>query len=481
MDLLAASSKNFLEAGFDHTLVSRWRSGKRRLMPGRHQVKAIVQMFLKKNEDLEMPVLEKLLRIWYPSSTCHTQEEKQALLERFLTEKKQLTPEYQKLREVRLTQLQHIGKGATSGPRGIEAVRLGLLDFLDLISALPEPQQLCLVFTEGQYVYLADEPFGNLFMEKLMQLFRAGHRMSAAIRSDRIMTDITMYFQKIKLYAHLKGYISTKYYSGFWSPVSEKMLGVAGDSLAFQVVREDLWDFDHTYIDIYNDPQSVADVGRRMEEYLNCSHPLMRYGFFSDPGGYLSNVHIHHDRPCYIIARLPHFGIAAPDEFATLFALTEDEFDRLQRDFSPILLDPAYFDEDVPIRHIFCETEITHALKKQRHQSHELSAMLGRKIWMLTPNLVRQLKNIQSLLKTRKNYEVCFLSEKHFNEILLQIGVWGNEAVIGWLKKEASGACKEYPVVAGMQNFCISTWADIPPDMRSRTAAKHKLAQWLYP
>jgi hypothetical protein len=382
------------------------------------------------------------------------------------------------MREVRLHNLSYNGKKPSSTPQGIEAVRLGLLDFLDLISALPEPVRFYLVFTEGQLVYLADENFGKLFMDKLMKLFESGHRLSVALRIDRVVSDV-LCFHKTKLYAHLKGYIKTQYYDDFWMPVSEKILGIVEEKLALKVTRETLLDFDNTSIEIYNDPESIRCIRERIHEYLSISQPLMRYGFFDNPNGYLRNVKIRNNRPNYIISHLPHFGIMPPDELVKSFALSEDEFDRLQGEFYPVLLNPDYYDKETRIRHIFCKTAIDSALLKKRHQVHAMSAMLGRKVWMSTPDLVRRLINIQTLLKTRENYEVCFLDYKHFNHYSLQTGVWGNETSIIWLDNKESASCKEYPLVKGMYNYCITLWEEIPAEMRSRAAVNRKLNQWI--
>ena len=477
MDLLNIFPKYFLKASFDHTLVSRWRNGKRRIMPGRHQVKTIARIFWQKDAEMDSPAIERLLKIWYPALPCETQEEKQRLLEIFLTEKGQTDPEYQKIREIRLGRLKHREGAPPAEPQGIENVRLGLLGFLDLIGAQPEPQRFYLVFTEGQYVYLSDENFGKLFMHKLMKLFEAGHRLSVSIRSDNVAADI-LYHHKTKLYAHLKGYITTQYYDVF-KPCKEKILGIVGEKIAFKVIRDKLWDFDNTSIDIYTDRDSVEGIHKHIQEYLDISQPLMRYGFFGSPNAYLSHARICKDHPCHIITRYPHFGIMPAEEFAEAFALSEGELSLLQREYQAILLDPPFFDETARVRHIFCATAIDAALQKQRHQSHALTAMLGRKAWMPTPDLIQQLKTIQALLKTRGNYEACFLDESQFDEISLQAGVWGNETVIAWLEKDTSAASMEYPIVAGMQAFCATVWDEIPPELRTRDAARRKINRWL--
>ena len=478
MDLLKISAKNFLSLGFDHTLVSRWRTGKRRIMPGRSQAAAIARIFRDADALREHPVIDRLLEIQYPTQPCAADDEKQALLERFLTEKGQTDADYQKKREVRLGCLQNHTGISAAAPRGIDAVRLGLLDFLDLIGELPQPQEFSFVFTEGLSIYLDDASFGNLFITKLMKLFEAGHRMCSIMRSDSTVSD-SWYFHKIKLYAHLEGYIGTLYYNDFMQQGSEKILCVAGDKLALTVSREVLWDVNDTCISIYYDTKSAKEVSERIEEYRSRAHMLAHYEYFDRPNGWFAGIDILRDQPSYLFSRLPHFGISAPDDFAESFALSHDEMETIWREFYPLALDIRFFDEGTPIRHVFCESDIEDALMKQRHQSHELTAMLGRKAWMPTRSLVRQLTTIQALLKERKNYEVCFLSKERFDGLLVQIGVWGNEAAVSWIEKKQSVSCKNYMIVSGMQSLCVTAWNEIPAEMRTRSAATRKLNRWV--
>lgn len=43
--------------------------------------------------------------------------------------------------------------------------------------------------------------------------------------------------------------------------------------------------------------------------------------------------HIRKDRPCYIISRIPHFGVIPPEALAQNFSLSEDELSFLRQEF----------------------------------------------------------------------------------------------------------------------------------------------------
>ena len=480
MDLLKISPKYLLKAGFDHTLISRWRSGKRRLMPGRHQVKTIAGMFLEADKQGSEPILEMLLNAWYPLTQDGAEADLQELLEMFLTEKNQTAAEYQQMREARLSRLRYLSGKTPAAPSGIKAVRQGLLDFLDLIDAQPAIEPIYFVFTEDVSKYPDDAEFNALFIKKLTNLFEKGHRLTVAARSDRAISD-GWDAGKIRqrLSAHLRGYIRTQLYDDFRQQGSDKILGIAGERLAFRVTREAKRDFDDSSIWLYHDAESAAPVGGQIREYFSRARPVVRYVPFGDRAEWPEAVNVSKELPCYLFTRLPHFGVAPKEEFASRFALTGDERPHSLQALHPLTLDPAYFGENTTVRHIFCETDIEDALLKKRHQAHEMSAMMGRKVWMTTPHLARQLLSMQKLLKTHKNYEVCFINDAYFASFLPQICLWGNQAVMSWAAGHPAMVSGHAMTVAALQGFCGALWEEIPAALRSRALAARKLNHWM--
>ena|GEM_PF-2149306 len=478
--LFSLSPKYFLAAGFDHTRVSRWRSGKLRLMPGRRQVKIIAGLFCEADAQREVPLLDKLLHIWYPAEPMEAEGDKQNLLERFLTEKKQGAPEYRKVREARLGYLLHYDSDACDAPQGMEAVRIRMLDFLDLIDKLAEPLKIYFVFTEGQFAYLNDTVFRDQLMTKLLKLFRAGCHLMIAARIDRAVSD-AWYFRRIRerIGAHLQGHIFTYLYHDFRVQGATKILGLVPGKLAMRVTRNDPWDYDRSYVQIDHDPETISDAGRQIHAYFNHARLYAHYNVFAEPEGWLDGLRVPRDQACYLFMRLPHLGVATIDAFAESFNLSGEELVYLQREFMPFTLTPSYFDRDVPVRHIFCETAIDHALHKTRHQSYVLSAILKRRVMMSRSQLLRQLTRIGSLSAQNKNYEVCFLDDIRFGQLSMQAGLWGNEATVCWHEGRPAVAGKDSYILAGMQGVCAESWDEIPAALRSRQAAAGRIRHWL--
>ena len=481
MTLFNLSPNDFIKIGFDHSQVSRWRSGKRRLMPGRHPAAAIAGLFCAMDEDREHPLLERILRIWYPDAPWGDTASKHHLLECFLTEKEQCAPTYQKVREARLGFLRGGRNGESlDGPCGIEAICVHMLDFLDRIIALDASVDIYFVYTGGQFRYLGDPAFGKLLMAKLSKLFLSGCRLMVATRIDRAVSDAWDFHRiRERIHAHLRGYIRTYYFHSFHIQEDDRILGTVPGKLAFQVSTGNAWDYEQSSVRIYDDPEVVADVGRRISSYFDRSAHPYYYDFFNEPSLWLEDVQIPADQPCYLFMDLPHFNLVPPDEFRTCFNLGEAELVYLQRVSRPLLLPPSFFNAETPVRHIFCAASIDEALAKKRHQSPVLSALLGRKVWLPASRLIRILVRMQTLLAHQPNYEVCFLDHGRFHGLLMQVGIWGLDASICWLDRHPAVACRDSLTLAGMQSVCAEAWADIPSAMRSKQAAMEKLRQWI--
>jgi hypothetical protein len=478
MDLFGIRPKFFLALGFDHSMVSRWRSGRRRLMPRREPARTIAAALWGVDEGRGAPVLESILQSWYPAASCRGMTEKQALLERFLTEKGQADPAYQKIRDARLGRPLRYRDGAAGRPHGIEPVRLGMLDFLDMAAKLPEPVQVRLVFTEGQFPYLDDAQFHDRFMDKMAWLYEKGHRLMVAARHDRSVAD-SWYFHGIRarMNAHLKGYVHTYFYDSFQRQGSDKILGAAGSELAFCVTRDNQWDYSQSHIRLCYNTSDAADINTQIHQYFDRAWLPVHYDAFRNPGGLLGVV--GGCQPCYLITRFPFFGVTTPDALVEAFALSNNEMELLQAEFHPFLLDPSCFSPDTPVRHIFCGSDIKAALMKKRHLSLELSTMLNRKVWMPKRALIQHLLKTKMLLKSCENYSACFLDSERFDSILMQAGLWGNEAAVCWADRHPAISCTDRQILAGMQSVCEHVWEDIPTALRDRRAAIRAIHQWV--
>lgn len=98
---------------------------------------------------------------------------------------------------------------------------------------------------------------------------------------------------------------------------------------------------------------------------------------------------------------------------------------------------------------------------------------------MTTVNLRKQLAEIKHLLETHDNYEVCFLGNESFENLKVQLAVWGYSASVSWIDCKHSLASRGYINQRIIQGFCHSTWTKIPEKKKSRKLSIKKIERWL--
>lgn len=479
MDLLKISSKNFSEIGFDKSLVSRWRRGKLRLMPNRHIVRSISELFWTVDLNTPNPVLKDVLNIWYPAEPCNTESEKLLLLERFLTEKGQFSEEYEHTRETRLGKLIESNTGNQFiVSKGIESAKLRILDFLDLIDNMPKPVIVTAAYPQGQGIISFDTEFNTKVSKKYESIFNKGHRITSFARSDDAISNFA-YSYNNKLFYFINEYDRNKYFEDFSADNRKLFLAVAGDSAAIELVEQQSGLLESSVSTIYTDKKNIERIQEHIYEYSVRSKPKDYLNFFEKPDNYLKYVHISPDSPFYMFVRLPHFGILNEEHFSNAFSLSEAETEFLSSEIKPIMYSPSFYWEYAAVRHIFCESDIENALKQKRHQATALSKLLNRRVWMTTDNLKKQLAEIKHLLETHKNYEVCFLDNEYFENLKVQLAVWGYSASIAWTDSNHSLASRGYINQRIIQGLCHSVWSKIPEKKKSRELTINKIEKLL--
>ena len=497
MELLDMKTADLCEAiGADKTLISRWRSGGRRLMPGHHWAKKIAAYFLQTEAERKYPVLRQVLEVYYPGEKPNTPEKLEALLIHWLTTAGQQEAAYRQRREGVFAALTHKMRQLARPeplpeaepeppprlPRlknavvyGVEGVQGSTLQFLEMVTGQPEPRELLFACPEGLDMLTRDKRFLPRFTRALMALFEAGHRMSVVIRTDYRISDIAA-FSGPWLVAHLLGYIQSYYYDDFVNGSKEKMLAVVPGIMAGRVSETESGKI---YTAIRFDEKTVEATYTDIKALHAKSKQRFHYRLFEQPDGFLRSALPLADKAHYQFALLPHFCTAEKETLKSGFQLSAEEMSLFTREFSPLLTSPGFFEPGAIVRHLFCEDAIEDALLKSRHVSQELSAITGRRVVMTTQALVDRLVLLKKTLTEHKNYELCFLPEDAFQKLTMQIACWGDRAAIGWIAGGKSTACRDYTNVNALTGFCESVWETIPGIARQRRMALHKLNTWL--
>lgn len=497
LKMLGARPRDLCEAvNADKSLASRWLGGKQKLMPGHGWIGKVADYLLAMDGRLKDPVIPGVLSAYYPDEAFFGDDKRRATLLDWLAvvghERAEHQGEQEGLAGLVMRRVETLsGPQPGNAPKaeaapepppmknttvyGIEGVQGSVLQFLNMVMRQPEPGEMLFACPEGLDMLTKDKWFHLRLMDTIMEIFAAGHRMSVVARTDYRVSDIAG-FSGPWLVAHLLGYIQSYYYDDFVRSSKEKMLAVVPGRMAIRVSEAGDRQI-HT--SLHFDARTVDDTHAAIKGYQAKSKQRFHYRLFEQPDGFLRETHPMADRAHYQLARLPHFGVAEENIFRESFSLTEAEMEAVRLDFSPFLTYPGFFEEDTPARHIFCESDIEAALLKSRHLSQELSAILGRRVFMTTQALANRLLIIKKMLAKHKNYEVCFLREEHFNKLTMQIACWGDKAAIGWIAGGKSTACRDYINVNALTGFCEEIWGDIPSVMKSSSIALRKLNAWL--
>lgn len=486
MDLLGITPQALSVAiGVDVTLISRWRTGGRNLVYGRQWATRIAEFFLERDAAQKPPVLGRLLAPFYPIDDADDPKEQRKLLERFLTQKDQFSDAYQLKRKKLLLDVfsqkpTREGQRRTRRDKGIREVAAGtksinsaMLDFLDKALESGRPMSILFVCPGDLALVTENEEFGEALMDRLMRLFAQGSRMKAVLRTDFRMSDVS-YFSGRWLVAHLLDYIKSYYYDDYRKLDDLRMMGIFGDKMAFRILPDSKQGYRGEF---YYNASEINGFEREFMKYYDASAQRFHYSFFSHPDDFLLNLPSKVSGSCFQFTRLPHFGVRA--EMPAALKVTETESHLLRHQFAPFFHAPDTLSPTVRIHHVFCSDEIESALDKPRHLVAELSVALNRRIYMPTQLLVDQLAAIRRLIDSRDNYSVCFLPKQAFDQLGMQIVVWGGEAAIGWIPGSRCTACRDYTNVGALHGFCATMWARIPGTMKTKGVVNGKLNTWL--
>lgn len=489
MDLLGVSPQQLaVEIGTDTTLVSRWRTGGRKLVAGRHWVKKIAVYFIQLDaaeRKANGKTILKLLTAFYPADAVDDAAEQQQLLERWLCAPNQFTDIYQKRRTQILSEAFSAPKaGAQEAARpiraddggvqllatGQKAVREAILEMIDKSLDLPAPCQIWFVCPEGLNLLTEDETFGTLMMNRLMRMFKFGHRLNVVLRTDFKMSEVS-YFSGRWLLAHLLGYVQSFYYDDFRKIKDHPMMAVFENKIAMRVQADKRIDVkgEFTY-----GGTAPAALLKELEPYFDLSTRRFHYDLFTNPKAFLRDIsRITNDS--YQFAAVPLFSLRGEAQLNEL-NLADEERALIKAEFALMLRTPESLPGDV--YHIYCIDEIEKALDAPRRMVPELQQMLGHRVFMPTQQLVDNLQELHRL-NQNPNFHLCFLTAQQLERLGMQLCVWGNEAAVGWLPHGSSTACRDFITVGALHGFCATIWNRIPGLARSKSAANKKLNAWL--
>lgn len=459
--------------GVDPSLISRWRTGSRRLSAGSRWCGRLTEYFLQARRDEVTALMARVSPLGL--SQGRPAEE---LLERWLGESAGPWEDRDEL--LFLTRDRNEGTGRknrrlpdTGSFSGGEAVRKLLMEFLGDALAQPGPGELIFFCSEGLELFTRDERYVQALQEKLQALFRRGKRMRAVLRTNYRPSDAAPVWGPW-LRAHLTGHIQSYYYDDFRLLDHGNILFGLRGRLMVQVRMKN----GVPQAVIHRRPDAIAEAEAYFDGRVRCARPRFVCRFFSCPADLLRGLPSGGEGPVYLLARLPDLG-GSFESLSRYLRLRPEEIALFHRQFQPLALSLREGDLHAQTRQIFCEDNIDEALDGTRHLCRPFSEICGRRLYLSSRGLAEQLDEMRRALERRPGYQVCFMPQEWFDRLGMELVVWGSDAAVAWIAGRQSAACRDYPSTAALHGFCAAMWDRIPPTRRSRQAALKRLERWL--
>lgn len=467
MDWARVTPKELNRAlGIDLSLISRWRTGSRRLSAQSRWCGRLTEYFLRAHRDEVTALMarvsplgasrgqppEEFLACWLGETAGPWENRDERL---FLTNR-----ESRRLPDA----------GPLSGGR---AVRRLLMEFLNDVLAQPDAGEIVFLCSQGLELFTREEPYARALQEKLQVLFQRKKRIRAVLRTDYRPSDVALVCGPW-LRAHLMGHVQSLYYDDFRPLEQGKILfGLRGRLMVQVRVKDGV-----PQADLLRRPERIAEAEAYFDDCARRARPRFVYRFFSCPADLLRGVPSGGESPAYLLARLPDLG-GSFETLSRYLRLRPEEDALFRSQFRPLALPPWEGDRPAQTRHIFCEDNIDQALDGKRHLCRPFSEICGRRLYLSAGGLAEQLSEMRRALERKPEYQVCFMPQEWFDRLGMELVVWGTDAAVAWIAGRQSAACRDYPSTTALHGFCAAMWDRIPPTRRSRQAALKRLERWL--
>lgn len=459
--------------GVNPSLISRWRTGSRRLSAGSRWCGRLTEYFLQVRRDEVTALIARVSPLGL--SQGRPAEE---LLERWLGENAGPWEDRDELLFLSHNRNEKTGRKSRRPPdagplSGGRTVRKLLMEFLDESLAQPGPGEIVFLCSEGLELFTGDERYVRAVQEKLQALFKRGTRIQAVLRTNYRPGDAAPACGPW-LRAHLMGHIQSYYYDDFrLLEHGDILFGLRG-RLMVQIRMKN----GAPQAVVHRRPEAIAEAEAYFDGRARCARPRFVYRFFPCPTDLLCGMSSNGERPVYLLERLPDLGVSF-EILSRYLHMRPEETALFRQQFWPLALTLRDEGRHAQTRQIFCEDNIDEALDGTRHLCRPLSEICGRRLYLNTQGLAEQLGEMRRALERKPGYQVCFMPQEWFNRLGMELVVWGSDAAVAWIAGQQSAACRDYPSAAALHGFCATMWDRIPPTRRSRQAALKRLERWL--
>lgn len=457
MSRLQISSSKLAEvSGVDHSLITKWRRGDRKLTVRSKSLRPVASALL----EIDTGDVAKTLA--YPFHIEGDSEES-ALAMYLVSEhvpglhpaakpvKRQTSGHYTVVHHV------YLGK---------KGLRDALLSTLDYILTLPGNQTAYAVM-HGNYNWLVDDAdFARVVGEKVQQVFANGTRLVIVHREDPVITSVGI-LAAPWMRAHMTGDITSLYYHGDM-PLGDSMVMGIKDYWSLRM-REDPEVEDSIYVTMYTEPFDVRQDIKLCEQYCTLSEPVTQYGpmeeiVFTGPPDTCNGI--------YAIQRTISLGFIKQREL--------DEIAGGSVVVPELFVQPEYDCPNLPIRMILCVEDMQEALRKKRRLNKVLSQVLKRRVYVSSEILRKQLSRILHAMTMHEQFEVALVPRAAFEKIGLEMLALRDGVLFAWLEENMHAGYSEGKAMSeAMYYFGDCLWERLLAGWKRKSSVRRQLRKWL--
>jgi transcriptional regulator with XRE-family HTH domain len=462
----------------DDSLVSKWKSGKRRLSQKNNYLKKISNYILLVDERTGYRFVKQLLREYDPGNDLESIDNLSNCLCRWLSEQKPYEFTLGALfYRNNLRDAYHAGFKVYRGNTGRRAA---VLEFFDAVLSMPEGQQLLLVSQEDMSWMLEDLTFLNTWKHKLTEVIKRNNKIKIIHWVDRNIENLTAIIN-YWLPLHLEGKIASFYYSLYWDSPFKTTYFVVENSFAITGMSQGD-DYKNRYTAFYHDPATIAHFEWVFKTILTKCRPLIEVYPIEETNGLVNrvmDVKLEKENS-YLVTDTPLFMTMSRDLIMEVLTETPAEPAQIERcldhhrDFNRVT------STTLLNRHIYSTKKLEQAMESGRISYKLLSGILGFKV---TASKNHFIKHILLLIERLEddNFEIA-LTPGNFPTETVPVNLFLKQYsfVMAWSKEQLRFVilADEPTVVTAFNNFYEQVWHSIPRINRDKARVKdylHKL------
>lgn len=462
------------ESGADHSLITKWRRGERKLTRSSKNLLEISEALLRIDTSGNLVALIEPYKNENESpaeTLCGylVGYDLPALPPRTAPPERKSSGEYTVQHRVYL------------GQKGFRNALVAMLDYLMAIPAGREIVTVC----NGNYNWVMKNPsYISALIERFTKAFNRQTTITVVNRQGQALIDLPA-FASAWMAAHLKGFVRSRYYDGEMAK-GDRMVASIQDYWSLHT-RDDESVEDGLFTAMYTDPLDFGQDARICDEYYRRSRPLSQYDFLKTPqnprqveqlwdGNHslmASSPRVRPDGSFYSIQRVPVFGVMTRNELAHLFPENikkiPDFMFAPEAEFAPGSYKMILCTEDV--RSIFLKPRIQHgALRDLMGQPATLPRETGKML----------IQRVLKAMEKHPDFEVALVPRCAFKKLQLEMVCWQNSATVAWLQDHSQSSFTIDEATSNALHGSIEyTWDRLLAGWKRQDRIRRQLRKWL--